>query len=286
MVVDGRVEAELVHQPTALRGRSGGPDHPGRAEPPGDLARQRADTARRARHQDHVAPADPGDVAHAVQRGRPVGGGQVVLRRGQQGRVEDPRRLDRDLGVLRPRTPVRDQRPDRYRLGPARHDGADGGPGHRLVERVRRYGQIAVEVHPLAHHRGHAQVPGAHEHVAGPRIRDGDLDTAEGVRRQRAVRARHQVHRPGAVGDRGGGTGRARRALVHRHGDAPAARGSASRRSGRAVRGRARSPAAGARRRSARAGRSVRRGARTGRSRRAVRPRRGRGRRGRRRTRC
>ena len=54
LVVDARVEAEVVDHPGALRGRAGDADH-ARALHLGDLARDRPDPARGGRHEERLA---------------------------------------------------------------------------------------------------------------------------------------------------------------------------------------------------------------------------------------
>ena len=70
LVVDARVEAELVDDPRALRRRTGDPDHAG-ALHLRDLAGDRPDSARGRRHQERLARLRARDAQHTHVRGDP-----------------------------------------------------------------------------------------------------------------------------------------------------------------------------------------------------------------------
>jgi len=209
VVVERRVEAELVEQESDLCFGPCAPDHAVAAEL-GNLRREASDSARGRRHPDDVSVAQlgrvdqPGIRGHAHRAERP----EVRLSRrnrcvdhGKRCDARERRLTGGDDGVVAPALRMPDGVARDEPVG-ARFDHLADGPDviHRGIERER----VEVARRPaLPQSQPHPWIDRskgvAHQDLAGPRLRNVDLDGDEVVGRDLAPRVLDEVDLMGSI---------------------------------------------------------------------------------------
>ncbi len=192
LVVDRRVEPELVNDVTALLLASGDPDGAAALDL-GDLADDAADGARRARHDDRVALLGLADVQQPEVGGhaRHPEGAEVDRQRGEPG-IDLDHPVAGEHGVLlNPGEPGDVVARRKAGMPGVDHLAATAG-AHHLADADRRDVGAAV-VHPSPHRRVQRQVLDLDQHLAVARLGHGLLGVVPVSRLGQADRARSET---------------------------------------------------------------------------------------------